>query len=199
MNNKSNNITEYLFKVSPEDRCLRLKQKSKLIWFTGLSGSGKSTLSNNIEKKLFEMGFLTYALDGDNLRNGLCSDLSFNNFDRSENIRRIAEISKLMLDVGLITCASFVSPFRKDRNCVRNIVGHSNYIEIFVSTPLSECEKRDVKGLYEKARTGKLNHFTGISSPYEVPVSPDLKIDTTGKTIENCSKEILEFIIPKLK
>ena len=104
-----------------------------------------------------------------------------------------------MLDVGLITCASFVSPYRSDRNFVKNIVGHSNYIEIFVSTPLSECENRDVKGLYKKARTGKLDCFTGISSNYEVPVSPDLKIDTTGKTIENCSNEILEFIIPKLK
>ena len=161
--------------------------------------SGKSTLSNALEKLLFEKGFATYALDGDNTRLGLNSNLGFSSEDRKENIRRVAEVSKLMLDAGLIVCASFVSPFKVDRDRIKEITGKENIIEIFVSTPLEECEKRDVKGLYKKARLGEIPNFTGISSPYEVPENPDIKIDTTNLSISEAVNKIYAQIESKLK
>ena len=173
--------------------------KAYLLWFTGLSGSGKSTLANLVEIALYQQGISTCILDGDNIRQGINKDLSFSPQDRSENIRRIAEISTLMLDAGVITLAAFVSPYVKDRNQVEQIVGADNFIEIYVNTSLEECERRDVKGLYKKARSGEIKNMTGVSAPYEAPVNPDLEVITDGHTIEESVQTILEFIDKKLK
>ena len=193
------NIIPFEFQVSKKQRELRLNQKAYLIWFTGLSGSGKSTLSNAVEKKLFEQDYLTYSLDGDIIRNGISNNLNFSDEDRSENIRRIGEVCKLMLDAGLIVTASFISPFEKDRKLIANIVGKENYIEIYVNTPLAVCESRDVKGLYKKARSGQIAFFTGISSPFEPPNNPGLLIDTSNLTITESRDRILQYILKKLK
>lgn len=190
----NNNITKHNFKVTQLDRSRKLNQEPKLIWFTGLSGSGKSTLSNIVEENLFNEGYLTYSLDGDNIRYGLCNNLTFSNQDRKENIRRIAEVANLFLDAGVIVCASFVSPFQEDREMVKSIVGEKKYIEIYVNTSIEECEKRDVKGLYAKARAGLISDFTGISSKYEIPLNPHFVIDTTNKDIKSCTKEIMKFL-----
>ncbi len=181
---KDNNIFKQNSFVSIDLRSNRLKQKPKLIWFTGLSGSGKTTLSIHLEKLLFEKGFSTYVLDGDNVRLGLCNDLGFSVEDRYENIRRISEVSKLLLDAGIIVLSSFISPLKSHREHVRKTVGAENYIEIFVSTPLDVCEERDTKGLYKKARKGYIKNFTGISSDFEYPKNPKIKIDTTDLTIK---------------
>ena len=173
--------------------------KSYLLWFTGLSGSGKSTLANLVEIALHNQGLSTYILDGDNIRQGINKDLSFAPEDRKENIRRIAEISNLILDAGIITLAAFVSPYIKDREEVKQIVGTDNFIEIFVNTSLEECEKRDVKGLYKKARSGEIKNMTGISAPYEAPIKPNLEVVTDGQPIEETVKIILEFVNKKLK
>ena len=173
--------------------------KSYLLWFTGLSGSGKSTLANLVEIALHKQGLSTYILDGDNIRQGINKDLSFAPEDRKENIRRIAEISNLILDAGIITLAAFVSPYIKDREEVKQIVGTDNFIEIFVNTSLEECERRDVKGLYKKARSGEIKNMTGISAPYEAPIKPNLEVVTDGQPIEESVKIILEFINKKLK
>ena len=173
--------------------------KSYLLWFTGLSGSGKSTLANLVEIALHKQGLSTYILDGDNIRQGINKDLSFAPEDRKENIRRIAEISNLILDAGIITLAAFVSPYIKDREEVKQIVGTDNFIEIFVNTSLEECERRDVKGLYKKARSGEIKNMTGISAPYEAPIKPKLEVITDGQPIEESVKTILEFINKKLK
>lgn len=193
------NIVTHNFEVTRQKREEMLGQKGKLIWFTGLSGSGKSTLSNATEKSLFAAGFATYALDGDNIRGGINSNLGFTQADRKENIRRISEIANLMLDAGLIVCSSFISPFEKDRNMIRHIIGVENYIEIYVSTPVEECEKRDVKGLYAKARAGEIKNFTGISAPYEAPSSPDISIDTSRVSVEKATEIIINHLITKLK
>ena len=173
--------------------------KSYLLWFTGLSGSGKSTLANLVEIALHKQGLSTYILDGDNIRQGINKDLNFAPEDRTENIRRIAEISNLILDAGIITLAAFVSPYIKDREEVKQIVGPDNFIEIFVNTSLEECERRDVKGLYKKARSGEIKNMTGISAPYEAPIKPNLEVVTDGQPIEETVKIILEFINNKLK
>ena len=173
--------------------------KAYLLWFTGLSGSGKSTLANLVEIALHKQGLSTYILDGDNIRQGINKDLSFEPEDRTENIRRIAEISNLILDAGVITLAAFVSPYIKDREEVKQIVGSDNFIEIFVNTSLEECERRDVKGLYKKARSGEIKNMTGISAPYEAPIKPKLEVITDGQPIEESVKTILEFINKKLK
>ena len=173
--------------------------KAYLLWFTGLSGSGKSTLANLVEIALHQQGISTYILDGDNVRQGINKDLSFSPKDRSENIRRIAEICNLMLDAGVITLAAFVSPYSKDRAKVKQIIGADNFIEIYVNTSLSECERRDVKGLYEKARAGENKNMTGISKPYQVPLNPDLEVVTDGQPIEKSIKTILEYVHTKLK
>jgi adenylylsulfate kinase len=173
--------------------------KAYLLWFTGLSGSGKSTLANLVEMELHKKGLSTYILDGDNIRQGINKDLCFNPEDRTENIRRIAEISNLMIDAGVFTLAAFISPYIKDREVVKNIVKVENFIEIYVNTSLEECERRDVKGLYKKARAGEIKNMTGVSAPYEAPVNPDLEVITDGHSIEENVKTILEFITKKLK
>jgi adenylylsulfate kinase len=170
-----------------------------MIWFTGLSGSGKSTLGNVLETELHRQHIHTFLLDGDNIRLGLNKDLSFNEEDRSENLRRIGEVGKLMVDAGLVTIAAFVSPYEKDREMVKNILGKENFVEIFVSTPLEECIRRDVKGLYKKALNGEIKDFTGISSPYEAPKNPDLVIDTSSKSLENCLQEVITLVSARLK
>lgn len=175
-----------------------LKQKSKVIWFTGLSGSGKTTLATALERILFDKGFLTQILDGDNIRSGINKNLGFSPEDRKENIRRIAEISKLFLNCGVICICAFISPTNEIRKVVETIVGEKNFLEIFVSTPIEVCEKRDVKGLYAKARSGILPNFTGISAPFEVPQKPMLRINTSNKTIDECLDALLSEVMPKI-
>ena len=193
------NVIKHDYKTTKIQREESHGHKAYLLWFTGLSGSGKSTLANLVEIELIKQGLFTYILDGDNIRQGVNKDLSFSAEDRSENIRRIAEISNLMLDAGLITLAAFVSPYLKDRALVKKIVGENNFIEIFVNTSLEVCEHRDVKGLYKKARSGEIKNMTGISAPYEAPVKPNLEVVTDGQPIEESVKTILEFINTKLK
>ncbi|MEJ2670378.1 MAG: sulfate adenylyltransferase subunit CysN [Gammaproteobacteria bacterium] len=175
------NITWHNQQVSREQRAARYSQKPAIIWFTGLSGSGKSTTANALENQLFHMGYHTYLLDGDNIRHGLCNDLGFSDADRVENIRRVGEVAKLMLDAGHIVLVAFISPFQRERDLVRSMVAESEFFEVFVDTPLAVCESRDPKGLYEKARSGIIRHFTGIDSPYEPPQTPDLTIDTSQR------------------
>ena len=191
-------LIEHDFNVNQKMRNDLNGHPSLLIWFTGLSGSGKSTLANLLEIELHENDFRTYLLDGDSLRLGLNKDLGFSPEDRSENIRRIGEVSKLMLNAGMITIAAFVSPFEKDRAMVQAIVGAENYMEIFVDTSLEECIKRDVKGLYKKAIAGEIKEFTGISSPYEKPSNPTIIISTEEQTLEEALAIILETVLLKL-
>jgi len=176
-----------------------LKQKPKLIWFTGLSASGKSTLANALELQLFQAGYLTFVLDGDNLRNGINKDLSFTVEGRKENLRRVAEIAALFLEAGIIVIAAFVSPFAKDREMVREIVGAGNFIEIHVGTPIEICEQRDGKGLYKKARLGEITDFTGISSPYEAPLKPFMKVDSSYKPVSEIVQDIFSLVIKDLQ
>lgn len=193
------NIVPHAYQVSIDDRHKLNKHNSFLIWFTGLSGSGKSTIANALELELYKRGIKTYTLDGDNIRKGLNKDLTFSANDRTENIRRIAEVANLMVDSGLIVLAAFVSPYRKDRENIKSIVGKLNFVEVYVNTSIEECERRDVKGLYKKARTGEINDMTGISSPYEVPDHPDIEIKTENESINESVKKIIDFITPKLK
>jgi len=191
-------LIEHEFSVNRKMRNDLNGHPSLLIWFTGLSGSGKSTLANLLEIVLHENELRTYLLDGDSLRLGLNKDLGFSADDRSENIRRIGEVSKLMVDAGIITIAAFVSPFEKDRALVQSIIGAENYMEIFVDTSLEECMKRDVKGLYKKAIAGEIKDFTGISSPYERPSNPTITISTEEQTPEEAVAMILETVLLKL-
>ncbi len=193
------NIFKQDYKISRKDREVLHKHKSSLIWFTGLSGSGKSTLANLLEKELHILKISTFVLDGDNIRHSLNKDLTFSSTDRSENIRRIGEVAKIMLDAGVLTIAAFVSPYKKDREMVKNIVGSENFIEIYVNASLAECEKRDTKGLYKKARSGEIKNMTGISSTYEEPENPTLEIDTNKKTIDESMKKIKKCVMEKLK
>ena len=170
-----------------------------LLWFTGLSGSGKSTIANAVDQALIGAGIHSYILDGDNVRKGLNNNLGFSPQDRTENIRRIAEVANLMVDAGLVVLAAFVSPYREDRENIKQIVGAHNFVEIFINTPLEECERRDVKGLYARARKGEISNFTGINAPYEAPVNPDIEIDTTKMTIEEATGLIMQQIASKLK
>lgn len=195
---KENNLTWHNMDVTKELREGQLNQKAATIWMTGLSGSGKSTIANALEKRLFSMGKHTMLLDGDNVRMGLNKNLGFGEKDRIENIRRIAEVSKLMNDAGLIVLTSFISPYRKDRRRAKEIIG-GNFIEVYVSTPLEECERRDVKGLYKAARAGKIFDFTGITSPYEKPERPDIVVDTEGKSVEECVNVVLQGILKYLE
>ena len=194
----SHNTFLHNFKITKENREDLKGHKTFLIWFTGLSGSGKSTLANLVEIALYKKGISTYILDGDNIRQGINNDLSFSPDDRSENIRRIAEISKLMLDAGILTLATFVSPYVKDRQRVKKTVGATNFIEIYINTSIEECEKRDVKGLYKKARNGEIKNMTGISSPYEAPKNPDLEVVTDDHSIEESVNLILDFLFKKI-
>src|SRR5690606_29084988 len=188
------NIIPHNFTVTQQQRSDLKNHKPLLVWFTGLSGSGKSTIANALEIALFEKKMHTYLLDGDNLRKGLNNNLSFSPEERTENIRRIAEVANLMLDAGLIVLASFVSPYREDREKVKRIVGYTNFVEVFVNTPIDECERRDVKGLYAKARAGEIENFTGVNAPYEPPMVPDVEIDTTWVSVEEAVALVLKFI-----
>lgn len=193
------NIFKQDYKIARKDREFLHKHNSLLIWFTGLSGSGKSTLANLLEQELYILKISTFVLDGDNIRHSLNKDLTFSLKDRSENIRRIGEVAKIMLDAGVLTIAAFVSPYKKDREMVKNIVGSENFIEIYVNASLAECEKRDTKGLYKKARSGEIKNMTGISSTYEEPENPTLEIDTNKKTIDESMKKIKKCVMEKLK
>lgn len=168
--------------------------RSAVLWFTGLSGAGKSTLAHAVEEELHVLGCRTFVLDGDNIRHGLCSDLGFAPKDRSENIRRIAEAAKLMVEAGLIVMSAFISPYRIDREGARNLFPHGDFFEIFCNTPLSVCEERDVKGLYRRARTGEVKEFTGISSTYEPPLNPELTVETADQSIDQCVAQILDTL-----
>lgn len=193
------NIIHHQFSIKKEDRNLKNRHNSVVIWFTGLSGSGKSTMANALEKKLFDNDIQTFSLDGDNVRRGLNNGLGFSREDRKENLRRIAEVTKLFIDAGFVVVASFISPLREDRKFVKNIVGSENFVEIFVNTSLEECERRDVKGLYAKARKGEIQNFTGISAPYEVPEDADLEIKTEETSIEEAVNSINLFLKTKLE
>lgn len=186
------NLTKTAGFIDKEQREKLLGQKAITYWITGLSGSGKTTLAYGLEKTLLKQGRLCYVLDGDNIRHGLNKDLGFSSADRSENIRRIAEVSRLMNDAGLIVITAFITPFIVDRHMAKEIIGEDNYREIYLSTSLEVCESRDPKGLYQKARSGQLPHFTGVSSPYEVPLSPDLVIDTNNLSLNQSISVILK-------
>lgn len=175
-----------------------LRQSAKVIWFTGLSGSGKTTLASNLEKELFFRRFFCQVLDGDNIRSGINNNLGFTEEDRLENIRRIAEVSKLLINTGMITICSFISPTEEIRKLARNIIGERDFIEIFLNPPLEVCEKRDTKGLYKKARAGIIKDFTGISSPFEPPANPDLEIDTSKIDIKDSVNMIFNTIIDRI-
>jgi len=191
-------IKKQEYTINREDREKMNAHRSFLIWFTGLSGSGKSTIANLLEKKLHEQKIHTYSLDGDNLRRGLTKELTFSKEDRNENLRRTAEVAKLFIDAGTVVIAAFISPYINMREQIKEIVGAADYVEVFVNTPLEVCEQRDVKGLYKKARTGELKNFTGISSPYEVPLNPFIEIDTVKETPEQAVQKILSKIKNRL-
>jgi adenylylsulfate kinase len=194
---KQKNIKAVPSSLSQRDRETLNGHRSLLIWFTGLSGSGKSTLSYCLEQLLFDKGVRAYVLDGDNLRYGLCSDLTFSSDARTENIRRVGEVSKLFVDAGIVVIASFISPIRADRERVRSLLAPQNFVEIFCSCSLENCEMRDVKGLYKKARNGLIPEFTGISSGYEVPENPELTLDTSVLSVEECLNSILVVLRQK--
>lgn len=180
--------------LSREDKEALLGQKGVMLWFTGLSGSGKSTVAVALERELHRRGRLCRILDGDNIRSGINSNLGFSEADRKENIRRIAEVSKLFVDTGIITIAAFISPTEEMRQMAAEIIGRNDFKEIYISTPLEECERRDVKGLYAKARLGKIKNFTGISSPFEAPMNPDLSIDTSAVSLEESVRMLLALL-----
>lgn len=183
--------------VTKIDRQERAGHKSCVLWFTGLSGAGKSTLANAVEHELHQRGLSSYVLDGDNIRHGLNRGLGFGTEDRKENIRRIGEVAKLFVDAGVITLTAFISPYREDRELARGLVKADEFIEVYVKCPLSECERRDVKGLYQKARNGEIPQFTGISSPYEEPVAPELVIDSDVQTIQESVQTVLSYLEQK--
>ncbi|MCF8224579.1 MAG: adenylyl-sulfate kinase [Bacteroidales bacterium] len=175
-----------------------LRQSARVIWFTGLSGSGKTTLAANLEKELFFRRFFCQVLDGDNIRLGINNNLGFSGDDRLENIRRISEVSKLLINAGIITICSFISPTNKIREMAKNIIGRNNFIEIYLSTPLDVCEKRDTKGLYKRARSGEIKDFTGISAPFDVPACPDIEIDTSKYSVRESVDKIFATIIDRI-
>jgi adenylylsulfate kinase len=185
--------------IQRSDKEKFLKQKSKVIWLTGLSGAGKTTIGSHLEQRLFEMGYVTQMLDGDNIRSGINNNLNFSPEDRFENIRRIAEVSKLFLNCGIIVISCFISPTNDIRHMAREIIGAEDFVEIYVNAPLSVCEERDVKGLYKLARNGRLKEFTGIDSPFEVPDHPDLEIRTDFLSVEESLEKLLEYVLPLVK
>ena len=191
---KSPNVIYHQASVTRERRNQSNNHKSVVLWFTGLSGSGKSTLAHVLEEKLFNKGCKTLVLDGDNVRHGLNSNLDFSDDDRKENIRRIGEVAKLMLESGLIVMTAFISPFREDRAAVRNLISNSDFIEIYCKASLKTCEARDVKGLYKRARAGEIKNYTGIDSPYEAPENPELIIDTDKETLDESVSKIYSFL-----
>ena len=176
-----------------------LGQKGLMVWFTGLSGSGKRTLAVALERELHQRGLLCRILDGDNIRSGINNNLGFSAADREENIRRIAEVGKLFVDTGIITLAAFISPDEKMRQMAASIIGNEDFLEVYVNTPIEACEKRDVKGLYAKARKGEIKNFTGVSAPFEAPENPDISIDTSVTSLEESVQALLSIILPKIK
>ena len=200
MNTSSENIFPVFDKIiSKEKKEKLLNQKGKVVWLTGLSGSGKTTIALQLEKELYKLGFLVQILDGDNIRAGINNNLSFSESDRTENIRRIAEVSKLFLNCGIITINCFVSPTIKMRQIAEKIIGKDNYYEIFINADLETCEKRDVKGLYKKARNGEIKNFTGIDSEYEKPNNPSLEVNTSELSLDQSIEIILKNVLPQLK
>ena len=198
MENKNNIYPIFDRMLSKEDKEELLNQKSVMIWFTGLSGSGKSTIAIALERELHKRGLLCRILDGDNIRSGINNNLGFSETDRVENIRRIAEIGKLFADTGIITIAAFISPNEDIREMAADIIGRDQFMEVYISTPLSECEKRDVKGLYAKARKGEIQNFTGVSAPFEAPLNPSLVLDTSVLSLEESVNKLLELVLPRV-
>ena len=194
---KSSNVIYHQVTVTRQRRNKLNNHRSIVLWFTGLSGSGKSTLAHALEEKLFQKGCRTFVLDGDNVRHGLNSNLDFSDTDRTENIRRISEVSKLMMESGLIVMAAFISPFNKDREEARKIISNYDFIEIYCKATLETCEARDVKGLYKRARAGEIKNYTGINSPYEKPENPEIVIDTDQQSLEESISNILDFLKSK--
>lgn len=188
------NVVWHDTRVSAEQRAEHKKQKPCIVWMTGLSGSGKSTLANALEARLFELGYHTYLLDGDNIRHGLNKDLGFSDEARVENIRRIAEVAKLFVDAGLIVTTAFISPFRAERDLARSLVAEGQFVEVHVDAPLDVCESRDPKGLYKKARAGEIPSFTGIDSPYEAPASPELHVHTDRHTVPELVEQVIGWM-----
>jgi len=193
----SANIKWHDATVTRERREAQNGHRSVVLWFTGLSGSGKSTLAHAVEEMLHESGCQTFVFDGDNVRHGLCKDLGFSPEDRHENIRRIGEMAKLFLDAGVISLAAFISPYRNDRAFVRDVVGAKDYLEIYCRCSLDECEKRDTKGLYRRARAGEIKEFTGISAPYEEPENADVVVDTDSMSLDKCAKKVLDHLVER--
>ena len=199
-NTQPNNIYPIFDRMlGREDKEALLKQRSVMVWFTGLSGSGKSTIAIALERELHKRGLLCRILDGDNIRSGINNNLGFSAEDRVENIRRIAEVSKLFIDTGVITIAAFISPNNELREMASTIIGKDNFLEIYGNTPIEECERRDVKGLYAKARKGEIKDFTGVSAPFEAPEHPALSLDTSVLSLEESVNKLLELILPKVK
>lgn len=188
------NVVWHQHQIAKNQRGEQKQQRPCLLWFTGLSGSGKSTVAGALETALFAQGHHTYLLDGDNVRHGLCTDLGFSDADRVENIRRVGEVGKLMVDAGLIVLSAFISPFQSERQAVRDLLSGGEFIEVFVDTPLATCEQRDPKGLYVKARAGEIKNFTGISSDYQAPVNPEIIINTEQQTIEQSVATIIDYL-----
>ena len=193
----ADNIVWHDHKITRAERSVNKNQKPCLLWFTGLSGSGKSTIANALDVALHKRGYHTFLLDGDNVRHGLCSDLGFSDDDREENIRRVGEVCKLFADAGLIVMSAFISPFTSDRRMVRKLFPAGEFIEVFMDTPLETCEERDPKGLYRKARSGEIKHFTGIDSPYEVPSHPELRLDTSTMSVEACVDTLIAYLLER--
>jgi len=194
---KSSNIVYHKATVTRQRREKLNNHKSVIIWFTGLSGSGKSTLAHLVEEELHKLGCRTFVLDGDNVRHGLSSNLIFSDVDRKENIRRIGEAAKLMMEAGIITITAFISPFREDRDNVRGSLSQEDFIEIYCNTSLEVCESRDVKGLYKRARAGEIKNYTGIDSPYEAPNNPELIIDTESESLKESAAKVIDFLKSK--
>jgi len=188
-------LVSYKGRITRRDRERLNGHKSFILWFTGFSGSGKSTLSHKVEEKLYEMGVHTYVLDGDNIRQGLNKDLGFSKGDREENIRRIGEVAKLFVDAGIAVLTAFISPYRRDREFVRNLVDEGDFIEVYVKCPLEVCEQRDPKGLYKKARAGEIKNFTGIDDPYEEPENPEIVVETDKMSVEQCVDRIIDYLV----
>ncbi len=199
-NTPTNNIYTTFDKIkSRQAKQIYLKQQAKVIWLTGLSGSGKTTLASALEKKLFGLNYFCQILDGDNVRSGINKNLRFTEEDRMENIRRIAEVSKLFMNCGIILICAFISPTNEMREMAKEIIGEDDFLEVFVNTPLEICEKRDPKGLYKRARSGELKNFTGVSAPFEEPEKPFLKVDNTNPDVEQTVNEMLKKILPEIK
>ena len=193
-NKHNSNLVWHNATVTREHREMLNHHKSLVLWFTGLSGSGKSTLAHAVEEQLHQLGCRTFVLDGDNVRHGLCGDLGFDEKDRVENVRRVGEVAKLMMEAGVITLTAFISPFRADREGVRNLFPHGRFLEIFCKASVNVCEARDVKGMYKRAKAGEIQNFTGISSPYEEPLNPELTVDTGALALDVCVKKVMSLL-----